>query len=153
MAAKTLPHHLDAEQRILGILFLDPKKMASVTDLLKTSDFFDANHQHIYEAMKQLDDQSKTIDYVSVGAILREQRVLESSGGLDYLYSLAEMIPSTSHLDTYVEMIKEASLKRDIIDYNELKELKPNDILNLQDKIKDKLDEIEDDIPEPFKWN
>ena len=117
MAAKTLPHHLDAEQRILGILFLDPKKMASVTDLLKTSDFFDANHQHIYDAMKQLDDQSKTIDYVSVGAILREERVLESSGGLDYLYSLAEMIPSTSHLDTYVEMIKEASLKREIIDF------------------------------------
>ena len=39
MAAKTLPHHLDAEQRVLGILFLDPKKMASVSDLLKTSDF------------------------------------------------------------------------------------------------------------------
>ena len=67
--------------------------------------------------MKQLDFQSKTIDYVSIGAILREHRVLETSGGLEYLYSLAEMIPSTSHLDTYVDMIKEASLKRDIIDF------------------------------------
>lgn len=117
MATKTLPHHLDAEQRVLGILFLDPTKMATVTDLLQTSDFFDPHHHRIYDAMKQLDDQLKTIDYVSVGAILREQRVLETSGGLEYLYSLAEMIPSTSHLDTYVEMIKEASLKRDIIDF------------------------------------
>ena len=47
MAAKTLPHHLDAEQRVLGILFLDPKKMASVTDLLKTSDFFDHSYYFV----------------------------------------------------------------------------------------------------------
>ena len=44
-----------------------------------------------------------------------------------------------------LDVIK-GELKRDIIDYNELQELKPNDILNLQDKIKDKLEEIEDSI-------
>ncbi len=42
--------------------------------------------------------------------------------------------------------VAKGELKRDIIDYNELTELSPNDILNLQDKIKDKLEEIEDDL-------
>src|SRR6056300_1559140 len=42
-------------------------------------------------------------------------------------------------------------LKRDIIDYNELTDLSPNDILNLQDKIKDKLEEIEDSIEQIVK--
>ena len=42
--------------------------------------------------------------------------------------------------------VVKGELKRDIIDYNELLELKPDDILNLQDKIKDKLEEIEDSL-------
>src|SRR6056300_550560 len=44
-----------------------------------------------------------------------------------------------------IDVIK-GELKRDIIDYNELKRLTTNDVLNLQDKVKDKLDEIEDSI-------
>ena len=44
-----------------------------------------------------------------------------------------------------IDVIK-GELKRDIIDYKQLKSLTINDVLNLQDKIKDKLDEIEYDI-------
>jgi len=42
--------------------------------------------------------------------------------------------------------VVKGELKRDIIDYDELKDLNPNDILNLQDKINTKLEEIEDDL-------
>ena len=42
--------------------------------------------------------------------------------------------------------VVKGELKRDIIDYNELKELTPNDVLDLQEKIKDKLEEIEDSL-------
>ena len=44
-----------------------------------------------------------------------------------------------------IDVIK-GELKRDIIDYKELKGLSANDVLDLQEKIKDKLEEIEDDI-------
>ena len=49
-----------------------------------------------------------------------------------------------------LDVIK-GELKRDIIDYNELIELKPNEILDLQEKIKDKLEEIEDSIEDIVK--
>jgi len=49
-----------------------------------------------------------------------------------------------------LDVIK-GELKRDIIDYDELKELQPDDILNLQDKINDKLEEIEDGINDIIK--
>src|SRR6056300_1733227 len=42
--------------------------------------------------------------------------------------------------------VVKGELKRDIIDYNELTELTPNDVLDLQEKIKDKLEEIEDSL-------
>jgi hypothetical protein len=49
-----------------------------------------------------------------------------------------------------LDVIK-GELKRDIIDYDELKELNPNDVLELQDKINDKLEEIENDIEDVIK--
>ena len=49
-----------------------------------------------------------------------------------------------------LDVIK-GELKRDIIDYRELEELSPNDVLNLQDKINDKLEEIEDSIEQNVK--
>lgn len=42
--------------------------------------------------------------------------------------------------------VVQGELKRDIIDYNELKELNPDDVLDLQELINVKLDEIEDGI-------
>src|SRR6056300_1321220 len=47
--------------------------------------------------------------------------------------------------------VVKGELKRDIIDYDELTDLQPNDVLNLQDKIKDKLEEIEDSIEQIVK--
>jgi hypothetical protein len=44
-----------------------------------------------------------------------------------------------------IDVVK-GELQRDIVDYEELKELSPNDILNLQEKINEKLEEIEDAI-------
>jgi nicotinamide mononucleotide adenylyltransferase len=42
--------------------------------------------------------------------------------------------------------VVQGELKRDIIDYNELKELNPDDVLDLQELINEKLDEIENGI-------
>jgi len=47
--------------------------------------------------------------------------------------------------------IVKGELKRDIIDYDELTELSPEDVLDLQDKINDKLEEIEDSISDIIK--
>ena len=49
-----------------------------------------------------------------------------------------------------IDIVK-GELKRDIIDYRELEELSPDDILNLQELINEKLEEIEDSIKDIIK--
>jgi replicative DNA helicase len=115
--AKSLPHHQEAEQRVLGTVFLEPKRIRSVADQLQKEDFFEAAHQHIFEAMLYLDQEKLSIDYVSVASRLETKNQLKSSGGLPYLYQLSEAVPSSTHLDTYIELVKESRLKRDIIDF------------------------------------
>jgi replicative DNA helicase len=52
--AKSLPYHKEAEQSVLGAIFLDPKIIVSVMDQLDNDDFFEQPHIMIYQAMKDL---------------------------------------------------------------------------------------------------
>ena len=113
--AKTLPHHHEAEQSVLGSIFLDPKEMSNVIDQLNQEDFFDRSHMLIFEAMKDLHQQNLEIDFTSVASKLEANQNLQKAGGLKYIVSLSEMVPSTSHLETYVSLVKDGSLKRQVI--------------------------------------
>jgi replicative DNA helicase len=113
---KNLPYHHDAEQSVLGTIFLDPKLVVAVIDQLDESDFFEQGHILIYRAMKKLFDDNKKIDYTSVAAKLEDTNDLQKAGGLGYLQSLSDLVPSTAHLETYVDLVKEGSLKRQVID-------------------------------------
>ena len=68
----------------------------------------------------------------------------------DFVFDLDVYLKDFERKVQELDVVK-GELKRDIIDYDELKELQPNDILNLQDKVNDKLEEIEDSINDIVK--
>ncbi|MDV3198284.1 MAG: replicative DNA helicase [Vigna little leaf phytoplasma] len=109
-----LPYYLEAEQSILGIIFLDPTKIVDVIDRLKATDFFNPFHQHIFSAMEDLFKEEKNIDYYVVYLLLKKRGQL-IEGGREYLVKLGIVIPSFYHLDNYIDLVLDASLKRNII--------------------------------------
>ncbi|KXT29408.1 replicative DNA helicase [Candidatus Phytoplasma oryzae] len=109
-----LPYYLDAEQAVLGIIFLDSKQIINVINRLEINDFFNIDHQYIYMTMKELYFQRKEIDYYSV-YILLEDKKKNIEGGKEYLIKLGSLFPSIYHLDNYIEFLLEASLKREVI--------------------------------------
>lgn len=113
--AKSLPHHHEAEQSVLGSIFLDPKQIAGVVDQLNNEDFFDQSHILIYQAMKDLYNEQLQIDYASVASRLERTQDLQKAGGVKYLYQLSEAVPSVKHLETYVSLVRDGSLKRQVI--------------------------------------
>jgi replicative DNA helicase len=113
---KKLPYHLEAEQSVLGTIFLDPKTIVAVIDHLDDQDFFEQSHALIYQAMKLLNIENLKIDYTSVAAKLEQTQNLVKAGGLEYLTSLSDSVASTAHLQTYIDLVKEGSLKRQVIE-------------------------------------
>lgn len=113
--AKSLPHHQEAEMNVLGTIFLDPKEILSVVDQLNNEDFFDQGHQLIFQAMKDLHADQMKIDYSSVAAKLESSQLLAKVGGIKYLLQLSEFVPSTRHLETYIDLVKDSALKRETI--------------------------------------
>ncbi|MGL9687438.1 MAG: replicative DNA helicase [Candidatus Phytoplasma sp. TWB_XP] len=105
---------IEAERALLGVVLLNPEIISSVFNEITETDFYSPHHKYIFKAMKKLHQTNKQIDYATVSAILENEKLLKQIGGIDYLNELSDLIPSPRHLETYIDLIKETSLKREI---------------------------------------
>jgi len=109
------PHSIEAESSVLGGLLLDNNAWDRVGDLLIDSDFYRYEHRLVYAACGKLIGESKPADVVTVCAELERQGKSEEVGGLAYLNSLAQYVPSASNIRRYAEIVRERSVLRKLV--------------------------------------
>ncbi len=109
------PHSIEAESSVLGGLLLDNGAWDRVGDLLVDSDFYRYEHRLIYGAAGALINASKPADIITVFEHLQNQGKAEECGGLAYLNSLAQYVPSASNIRRYAEIVRERSILRKLV--------------------------------------
>ncbi len=109
------PHSIEAESSVLGGLLLDNGAWDRVGDLLIDSDFYRYEHRLIYGAAGALINASKPADVITVFEYLQNQGKAEECGGLAYLNSLAQYVPSASNIRRYAEIVRERSILRKLV--------------------------------------
>ena len=109
------PHSIEAESSVLGGLLLDNSAWDRMGDLLVDGDFYRYEHQLIYAAIGSLVNASKPADVITVFEQLQNQGHAESVGGLGYLNSLAQYVPSASNIRRYAEIVRERSVLRKLV--------------------------------------
>ncbi|MEM1181282.1 MAG: replicative DNA helicase [Acidobacteriota bacterium] len=112
---RSLPHSEESERAVLAAILLAPHVMPLVTARLVPEDFYVERHQLIYQAMLDLQDKGDEIDLRTLQAELELKNAFESSGGLAYLSGLDLDLPDLSRVETYVEVVKERSIRRQLI--------------------------------------
>ena len=112
------PHSIEAESSVLGGLLLDNGAWDRVGDLLNDSDFYRYEHRLIYSAMNTLINASKPADVITVYEHLQSLGNSEEVGGLVYLNSLAQYVPSASNIRRYAEIVRERSILRKLVGTN-----------------------------------
>jgi len=110
-----LPQEIEAEIAVLGSIFIDPSKLVETMDLLEADDFFDNRNKLIFNAMVALYKEGKSIDATTVIGRLKANGELEISGGSDYISSIAMYEYTSSHIETYIELVGQASVRRKAI--------------------------------------
>ncbi len=115
-AARTLPHSEESERAVLAAILLDPGQLPSVSARLESDDFHSDSHRLIYQCLLDLQEANSAIDLRTVQARLEQQNVLDQVGGFAYVVQLDLDLPDLSRVDTYVEIIKERSVRRRLID-------------------------------------
>lgn len=115
VAARVLPHSDDAEQAVLGCVLIDEDAPVAIISELKPEDFYEPAHKQIFSAMSALYNRDKPIDYVTLVEELTEAGVIDSVGGMSYIISLTNYVPSAANYRHYLEIVKKTSTLRKLI--------------------------------------
>jgi replicative DNA helicase len=109
------PHSIEAESSVLGGLLLDNGAWDRVGDLLGDGDFYRYEHRLIYAAMATLINGSRPADVITVFEHLQSMGKAEETGGLAYLNSLAQYVPSAGNIRRYAEIVRERAILRKLV--------------------------------------
>ena len=109
------PHSIESESSVLGGLLLDNAAWDRVSDLLGDSDFYRYEHRLVYGAIGHLINASKPADVITVFEQLQSLGKAEEIGGLTYLNSLAQYVPSAGNIRRYAEIVRERSILRKLV--------------------------------------
>ncbi|MGI6084416.1 MAG: replicative DNA helicase [Acetivibrionales bacterium] len=109
------PHHVEAEQAVLGALLIDRNALSEVSGRLRADSFYLEKHKEIYEAIITLYEESMPVDIVTVSDVLTRRGTLEKIGDVDYIAHLANSVVTTTNVAHYVSIIEDKALLRSLI--------------------------------------
>jgi replicative DNA helicase len=109
------PHNIEAEQAVLGCMLIDSDIIPSVTELIKSEDFYRDDHKEICEAILDITERAGPVDIITVSEQLQLRGTLDAVGGLDYLASISGAVPTTANAKHYAKIVEEKSLLRKLV--------------------------------------
>jgi len=113
---KLPPHSVEAEQSVLGGLLLEASALDRVADLMTEDDFYRHEHRLIFRQIVRLSEMAKPVDVITVAEALEIAGELDKVGGLTYLGSLAQNVPSAANIRRYGEIVRERSIMRKLVE-------------------------------------
>ena len=112
-----MPEHLysqEAEQSVLGCMILDSRTIDYIKNL-NSDDFYYEAHKDLFNSIMLLNKKNKPIDLVTIVEQLKSIGKLEDVGGISYITSLSTIVPNTSSIGHYIDIVKGFSDKRRMI--------------------------------------
>ena len=110
-----IPSSIHTEVAILGAMLLDAVAISDATARLRADDFSLDSHQRIYRVILDLLAVNHAVDFLTVQDALSKKRELDAIGGPAYLAFLTEGIPRNLNIESYVRIVKDKSLLRQLM--------------------------------------
>ena len=141
---REIPNNIEAEEAVLGSILINQETIYGVSELLDIEDFYRKSHRTIFKVMLDLNTTKKAIDIITLTDYLTHISKLEEVGGIAFITSLANKVPSTANLKHYINIVKEKSMLRNIINIAEHMESMSydNEQLDTPEVILDKTEQI-----------
>ncbi|MBT1248122.1 MULTISPECIES: replicative DNA helicase [unclassified Thermosipho (in: thermotogales)] len=109
------PHNLEAEQAVIGSILIDPETIESIIPIVSSKDFYDQKNAEIFKAIEELYDEGTPIDVISICERLKTKGKLDFIGGELYVAQLADIVPTSAHIETYAQIVRDKSILRSLI--------------------------------------
>ena len=112
---KLPPQNLEAEKACLGSMLLDREAIEVAIDILKGDDFYSSQHRLIFDAIIALYGQATPVDSVTITEHLKSHGELDKVGGVLYISSLLDEVPTSANIEYYAKIVEQKSLLRKLI--------------------------------------
>jgi len=109
------PNDKDAEQAVLGAVFLSQDALIEAMEYVEADDFYQHANQLVFQAMMNLNDEEEPVDVVTVQNELNKLNQIEDIGGVSYLAELASAVPTAANTTYYAKIVKNKSTLRRLI--------------------------------------
>lgn len=109
------PQNIEAEQAVLGAIFLNTDALADAMEYVEADDFYRRAHQILFQAMVDLNNDSEAIDVLTVQNYLTTNNQLDDVGGVAYIAELATSVPTAANAGYYAKIVEEKSMLRRLI--------------------------------------
>jgi replicative DNA helicase len=109
------PQDIEAEQAVLGAMLIDEDAAGRVLEKLRAEDFYREAHRVIFAAMEELHAKKQPIDMLTLTDVLKKNNHLDDVGGIAYVTSLANVVPTAANVDSHADIVEEKSTLRQLI--------------------------------------
>jgi replicative DNA helicase len=113
--AQELPHNLEAEQRLLGAIFVNNLALGKVSEFLQSDHFYEPLHGRIYASCTLLIERGQLANPVTLKNLFESDPAMMAVGGTEYLARLANSAVSVAYADNYGKIIFDLHLRRQLI--------------------------------------
>ena len=115
MIERIPPQNIEAEQAVLGAMLLEKKAIVAATELLKPDDFYREAHKLVFEAIVELSQRDEAADLVTVVEQLKKNEKLDKAGGIAFVTSLANAVPTAANVKYHAKIVLEKAQLRNLI--------------------------------------
>lgn len=116
MAVKEIPNNPEAEQAVIGSMFLEKNALQKACEVLNQDAFYFNNNAKIFGTIKDMADKKVPIDLTTVTTELKNRNILNEVGGVEYLTEILDSVATAANIDQYIKSVEEAALLRKLIE-------------------------------------
>ena len=143
MKERVMPHNIEAEQSVLGSMFMSKYALQKAMESLTPDLFYSDSNARIFEVLCDLSEKGTAIDITTVTNELDKKKLLKQVGNVEYLLEITNIVPSAMNVDEYIRIVEEkAILRRLIIEGTEI----INNAYEMKDDLGETLDNAEKKI-------
>lgn len=116
MQEKVMPHNLEAEQSVLGSMFLSKYAVQKAVESLTSDLFYSDRNAKIFDAISSLTEKGKPVDLTTVATELEDRKLLKQIGDIEYITEIINSVPTAANIDEYIKIVEEKAILRRLIE-------------------------------------
>lgn len=115
-ADRAPPYSPEAELAVLGGMLIDPDGLVKAIELVGDADFYPERHRRLFRALTAIYQRNEAIDVVTVAEELKNGGDFEAVGGMQFLATLLDSVPTAANIEYHARIVREKSTLRRLIE-------------------------------------